>query len=142
MGDKVKTAVFGRDMRVELKDYKLSASGNKINIVESGEGYFMPEILPSSFLEWPIRKKFLLFGPRIYKRIYFVLKKGAKCIDFNDATIIYGPDTEQLKKANMAVLAQKIASDTNKGTPWYIWAIFLFSLLSLVLLLRISGVIG
>jgi len=142
MADKVKTAVFGADLRVELKNYELSKSGNKINIVSSGEGYFMPEIGPTTFLDWPASKRYLLFGPRTYKRVFFALKKGAKCVDFGtDDGILYGPDQEQLKKANLNLLATKIGSDANQGTPWYIWAILGLSVLSFFLMLQISGVI-
>lgn len=141
MTDKIKTAIFGKDLRVELKSYKLNTSGNKISIVSSGEGYFMPDIGPTTFLDWPSWKKFIFFGPRTYKRIFFVEKKGAKCVDFGMGGKIYGPDTEQLKKANLALLAEKIGHDAHKGTPWYIWAILISSLLSFFLLLQMSGVI-
>ena len=137
---KVKTAIFGNDLRVELKDHKLSKSGNKIDIVSSGEGYFMPEIGPTTFLDWPIRKRFLLFGPTIYKRVYFSIKKGTKCVDFLTG-VVYGPDEEQLKKSNLNLLATKIGKDANEGTPWYMWAILAFSFLSFFLLLNISGVL-
>ena len=137
MPSKVKTAIFGNDLRVELKNHKLSASGNKIDIVSSGEGYFMPEIGPTTFLDWPIRKKFFLFGPTIYKRVYFSIKKGTKCVDFLTG-VVYGPDQEQLKKANLNLLATKIGKDANQGTPWYIWIIILFLL---GILLNVFGVI-
>ena len=138
MTDKVKTAVFGKDLRVEFKDYKLTTTGHKISIVPEGAGYFMPEIGPTTFLDLPLWKKYLLFGPRTYKRVYFIEKKGAKCVDFGEGGKIYGPDIEQLKKANMALLAEKIGQDANKGTPWYIWAILGFEIL---ILLYLMGVI-
>ena len=139
MPSKVKTAIFGKDLRVTLKDYALSASGNKINIVSSGEGYFMPEIGPTNFLDWPSYKRYILFGPRTYKRIFFALKKSAKCVDFGtDNGIIYGPDQEQLKKANLNLLATKIGKDANQGTPWYIWIMILFLL---GILLNVFGVL-
>ena len=135
---KVKTAVFGNDLRVELKNYEISKSGNKIDIVSSGEGYFMPEIGPTTFLDWPIRKRFFLFGPTIYKRVYFSIKKGTKCVDFLTG-VVYGPDEEQLKKANLNLLATKIGKDANQGTPWYIWAILAVSVFTL---LYTMGVVG
>ena len=135
---KVKTAIFGNDLRVELKNYEISKSGNKINIVSGGEGYFMPEIGPTTFLDWPIRKRFLLAGPTIYKRVYFSIKKGTKCVDFLTG-VVYGPDEEQLKKANLNLLATKIGKDANQGTPWYIWAILAVSIFTL---LSVMGVIG
>ena len=135
---KVKTAIFGNDLRVELKNYGISKSGNKIDIVSSGEGYFMPEIGPTTFLDWPIRKRFFLFGPTIYKRVYFSIKKGTKCVDFLTG-VVYGPDEEQLKKSNLNLLATKIGKDANQGTPWYIWAILAVSIFTL---LSVMGVIG
>ncbi|GAH92079.1 unnamed protein product, partial [marine sediment metagenome] len=151
LGKKVKTAIFGKDQRVKLKDYELSASGNKINITKGGEGYFMPEIGPTTFLDWPIRKRFLLFGSPVYKRIFFALKKGSRCVDFAkriadyDAetklgVVVYGPDEEQLKTSNLNLLATKIGQDTEQGVPWYIWIILIPSLLSFLMLLQMSGV--
>ena len=152
LGKKVKTAVFGKDQRVKLKDHELSASGNKISIVTGGEGYFMPEIGPTTFLDWPIRKKYLLFGPDVYTRIFFALRKGAKCVDFAKriadydeetqlGVMVYGPDEEALKKSNLNLLATKIGKDTNPDTPWYIWVILISSVLGLLILLNMSGVL-
>jgi len=131
LGKKVKTAIFGNDLRVKLKDHELSASGNKISIVTGGEGYFMPEIGPTTFLDWPIRKRFLLFGPTVYTRIFFSIKKGSKCVDFLTG-VVYGPDEEALKKSNLNLLATKIGKDTNQETPlvtWLILAGVVFSIL-------------
>ncbi|MBK5102591.1 MAG: hypothetical protein JJE15_16690, partial [Desulfobacteraceae bacterium] len=116
---KVKTAIFGNDLRVELKNYEISKNGNRLSIVPEGAGYFMPEIGPTTFLDWPIRKRFFLFGPTIYKRVYFSIKKGTKYVDFLTG-VVYGPDEEQLKKSNLNLLATKIGKDANQGTPWYI----------------------
>ena len=135
---KVKTAVFGNDLRVELKNYEISKNGNRLSIVPEGAGYFMPEIGPTTFLDWPIRKRFFLFGPTIYKRVYFSIKKGTKCVDFLTG-VVYGPDEEQLKKSNLNLLATKIGKDANQGTPWYIWAILAVSIFTL---LYTMGVIG
>ncbi len=143
LGKKVKTAIFGKDQCVILKDHELSASGNKISIVTGGEGYFMPEIGPTTFLDWPIRKRFLLFGSTVYARIYFSLKKGDKCVDFAKhianydeetklGVLVYGPDEEALKKSNLNLLATKIGKDTNQETPlvtWLILAGVVFSIL-------------
>ena len=149
---KVKTAIFGKDLRIELKEHELSASGNKINIVSGGEGYFMPEIGPTTFLDWPSFKRYILFGPRTYKRIFFALKRGSKCVDFAQhianydeetkmGVLVYGPDEEALKQSNLNLLVTKVGKDANQGTPWYIWPILIFSLLSFLLLLNISGVL-
>lgn len=135
MVEKVRTAVFGKDQRVELKDYPISASGNKIHIKSGGEGHFMPEIGPNQFLDWPIRKKYLLFGGWVYKRIFFVLKLGTKCIDFSlDDPKAYGPDIEELKRSNANLLATKIGTDTAQKTPWILYLIVIFQLLMIIIL--------
>ena len=137
MADTVITAVFGKDLRIQLKRRKLSTSGNKIKIVPSGEGYFMPEIGPTTFLDWPSRKKYIFFGARTYKRVYFAQKLASKCVDFGkDEVEIHIPDPEQLKRANAALLAEKIGQDARKGTPWYIWALILLQLLAIIILVQ------
>ena len=137
MADKVITAVFGKDLRIHLKKRELSTTGNKIKIVPAGEGYFMPEIGPTTFLDWPSRKKFILFGPRSYKRVYFAQKLASKCVDFGkDIVEIHPPDREQLKRANLSLLAEKVGQDTQKGTPWYIWALILLQLLAIIILVQ------
>ena len=140
MGKKVKTAIFDSDLRVELKDHEISNNGNRISIVPEGAGYFMPEIGPTTFLDWPLRKKYYLFGSTIYQRVYFTLKKGSRCIDFLTG-VVYGPDVEQVKRANLNLLAEKIGTDNNPTTPWYIWAILIPSVISFILLLNMSGVL-
>jgi len=136
----VKTAIFGNDLRVKLKNYEISGNGNRISIVPEGAGYFMPEIGPTTFLDWPIRKKYLLFGSTIYQRVYFTIKKGSKCVDFLTG-VVYGPDEEALKKSNLNLLVTKVGKDTNEGTPWYIWPILVFSMLSFFMLLSVARVI-
>jgi hypothetical protein len=142
MGDtKVKTAVFGKDLRVELKNYPLSKSGNKIDIVDSGEGYFMPEIGPTTFLDWPSFKRYLLFGPRTYKRVFFALRKGAKCIDFGkDEGMIFGPDQEQLKRAMGTTMLAQIGKEKVEVT-WRDWAVLIFTFLTFLIVLTTSGVL-
>jgi len=152
MGKKVKLAVFDKDQTVKLERHEISNNGNRISIVPEGAGYFMPEIGPTKFLYWPIRKRYFLFGERNYERVYFALKKGTSCLDFAKkiayydeetalGVVVYGPDVEQVKRANLNLLAEKIGVDNNPKTPWYVWPILIFSLLSFFLLLNISGVL-
>lgn len=137
MTDKVITAVFGKDLRIQLKKRELSASGTKIKIVPAGEGYFMPEIGPTTFLDWPSRKRYLFFGARTHKRVFFAQKLASKCVDFGkEDVVIHTPDPEQLKRANAALLAEKIGQDAQKGTPWYIWALILLQLLAIIILVQ------
>lgn len=119
MKNKVKTAIFGKDLRVELKKHELSATGNKISIVPEGAGYFMPEIGPTTFLDWPSWKKFIFFGPRTYVRVFFVEKKGAKCVDFGEGGKVYGPDQEQVDKAIGSTLLHKVGKPEKEGISWY-----------------------
>lgn len=152
MGKKVKLAVFDKDQTVKLERHEISNNGNRISIVPEGAGYFMPEIGPTKFLYWPMRKKFLFFGSYVYERVYFALKKGSSCLDFAkqiayydektaNAVVVYGPDVEQVKKANLNLLAEKIGVDNNPQTPWYIWVILLSSLFSAAILLQMSGLL-
>ena len=139
--EKVQTAVFGKDLRVVKKKYHLSKSGNKIDIVSSGEGYFMPEIGPTHFLDMPTRKRFFLFGQQLYERTYFVLKKGSKCVDFGDGTgIIYGPDGEQVKIAVGNTLLPQINKEKIDLT-WKDWAILVMTGLTFLMVLNMSGVL-
>lgn len=139
MTNKVRTAFYGKDLRVEIKKYPLNKSGNKIEIVNGGENHFMPDIGPNSFLDMPVRKRYLLFGPWVYTRTFFALKRAEKCIDFFPEGIVYGPDPEQLKRANMAMLAKDIGKDGQKGTPWYAWFILLLQIVLLGLIFQMVG---
>jgi hypothetical protein len=141
MVEKVRTAFYGKDLRVEIKKYPLNDAGNKIKIVSGGEGHFMPDIGPNSFLDMPTRKKYLLFGPWVYTRTFFALKRAEKCIDFFPEGTVYGPDPEQLKKANLGALANRIGSEANQGTPWYVWVTVLMQILIFFLLLSSGGYI-
>lgn len=141
MPEKVEVAVFDEDLKIrKLKKFDVSENGAQIRIVSGGEGHFMPRFDSSSFLEFPSWKKYLLFGPRSWKRLYFVRNKGEKCVNFKTETT-YGPNPEQLKRANLQLLAEKIGADSNKGIPWYSWLTLLFSLVSFILLLKVAGVI-
>lgn len=134
MVDKVRTAFYGKDLRVEIKKYPLNSSGNKIEVVSGGTHHFMPDIGPNSFLDMPVRKKYLFFGPWVYARTFFALRRAERCIDFFPEGTVYGPDSEQLKKANMVMIAKDIGKDANKGVPWYGWASVIFSMLTFFLL--------
>lgn len=141
-GGKVKTAIFGNDLFVEIKDYPISKAGNKIDIVNTGAGYFMPEIGPNKFLYWPIRKKYLFFGAWVYTRIFFAMKRGKSCIDFSlDDPKAYGPDIEQIDSALGNNLASQVGSGVETKTPWYIWFILVLNIIVFILVLQIAGVI-
>jgi len=85
-----------------------------------------------------LRKKYLFFGPRIYERIYFVEKKGAKCVDFGQGGTVYGPDEEGQKRAIGATLLNKIGKPEKEGLQF--WQIALL-LLTLAITAKVFGVI-
>ena len=136
---KVKTAVFGNDNRVEWKNYELNDSGNRISIVKEGAGYFMPEIDNDSPLYFPSWKKFLLFGERTYKRVYFVNNKAKKCYDFKRGEMSL-PDLEAIDTSIASTQLNKIGSPV-ENIPWQLWATMMFSLLGFFLALVGSGVL-
>lgn len=83
MARKVTLATYGQDLKVELKEYPLNEKETAIEITKSGKAYWQPKIGPTKFLDFPALKKFLLFGPRRYKRVYIAPKMGKSCIDFS-----------------------------------------------------------
>jgi len=142
MVEKVNTAIFGADLKVApIKKYEIDESGSKIRInPKGGKGHFMPSFTNSSYLDMPKMKRYLFFGDRKYKRIYFVRKLASACVDFN-TPFVPMPDQKQVMDAANSALIKNFGSDET-GTPWYVWPILIFSLLSFFLLLRITGVIG
>ena len=136
---KVKTAVFGNDNIVEWKNYELNDSGNRISIVKEGAGYFMPEIDNDSPLYFPSWKKFILFGERTYKRVYFVNNKAKKCYDFKRGEMSL-PDLEQIDNSIASTQLNKIGSPV-ENIPWQLWITMMFSLLGFFLALVSSGVL-
>ena len=141
MSRKVTLAIFDNDLRCKIGKYPVSDDGTKIRVVSGGENHHMPVFDNDSFLEFP-RGKLEIWKPK-YTRYYIVKGKGKKCVDFKgDTPTIFPPDPEALKRANLNLLATKIGKDTNQGTPWYIWAILISTLLNLFLVLQMSGVLN
>ena len=136
---KVKTAVFGNDNCVEWKDYELNESGNRISIVKEGAGYFMPEIDNDSPLYFPSWKKWIFFGERTYKKVYFVNNKAKKCYDFKRGELSL-PDLEQIDTSIASTQLNKIGSPV-QDLPWQLWAILASTLLNLLFILNMSGVL-
>jgi len=141
MVEKVRTAFYGKDLRVAYKNYPLNSSGDKIEVVNGGEHHFMPDVGPTSFLDMPVRKRYLLFGPWVYVRTFFAVKRAKKCIDFFPEGLVYGPDPEQLKKANAVALAKTIGSDRQQSSPWALYLVILLQGISMILLAQMAGVI-
>ena len=114
---KVKLAVFDNDLKLVIKKYPLSIDGTKISVVSGGEAHWAPGFDTDSFLEFP-KKKWELWKPE-WTRIYFVKKKGEKCVNFKTGKVS-GPDPEQLKEAVGTTMLGKIGQ-TKEETPFVLW---------------------
>ena len=137
--EKVKVAIFDNDLKIRtLKKYEVSDDGTKIRIVSGGEGHFMPTFDTSSFLEFAGRKKYLLFGAREWDRIYFVKKKGVKCVNFKTQEVL-GPSPEESKKAIGATLLDKIGQEKQDVT-WQLWAILGITIFTLLITMGVINV--
>ena len=141
MVEKVNVAIFGSDLKVApIKTYEVNESGSQIRInPKGGKGHFMPAFTNSSYLDIPTFKKYLLFGAMKYKRIYFVRKMADACVDFFTPFVPI-PDPKQVMEAANSVLIKNFGREET-GTPWYVWPILIFSLLSFLVLLGTSGVL-
>lgn len=108
---KVNLAIIDTDLMIRtLKKYPLSSNGRQIVVVNGGENHFMPKITNTSYLEFPTKKKYLIFGKRMYKKIYFSMNKAKKCIDFKSGEVGM-PSPEQLKVAIASTMLGKIGQD-------------------------------
>jgi len=141
MGEpKVFLAIIDMDLKIRtLKQHPLSTNGRQINVYSGGEGHFMPVITNTSYIEFPSWKRFFLFGPRQYKRVYFAMNKAKKCIDFESGEISL-PSAEQMKAAMAATMLGQIGKD-KADMIWWHWAVLIFTFLSFMLLLNVSGVL-
>ena len=88
MARKVTLAIFDNDLKTTIKKYPLSKDGTKIIVTSGGEGNWAPSFDNDSFIEFP--KPWYKGGG--WQRIYFVKKKGDKCVNFkSDPPTIPGP---------------------------------------------------
>ena len=131
---KVTVAIFDNDLKATLGKYELSDTGMKIRIKSGGEANWNPSFDNDSFIEIP-RGKFE-FWKRKYTRIYFVKKKGKKCVNFKTG-IVSGPDPEQLKEAIGAIAFKNLGKDDNQPT----WITYATLAISFFVLLIVSGVL-
>lgn len=139
--NKVNLAIIDTDLTIRtLQKYPLSDNGRQILVMKGGENHFMPQITNTSYLEFPTRKKYYLFGEKIYKRIYFAMNKAKKCVDFESGEVSL-PSPEEMKKAISALVIGKMGQDANK-MMWFHWATLIFAFLSFLILLNLSGVIN
>ena len=138
-GHKLNLATIDLDLKIrEIKRYPLSANGRHIEVCNGGEGHFMPLITNTSCIEFPSWKRYYLFGERTHKRIYFAMNKAKKCIDFASGEVDL-PSLELMKQAMATTMLGQIGKEKQEMT-WQTWATLIFSLLTFLMMLNISGV--
>lgn len=136
---KLNVAIFDNDLKCRpIKKYEISDNGTQIRIKSGGTEHFMPTFDNNSFLEIPTRKKFLLFGDRIYKRIYFVKNKGEKCVNFHTGEV-KGPNPEQSKEAIGASLLKQVGQVALR-IPTSIYVLLIANLLMSLVMMKVLGV--
>jgi len=114
--EKVLLAIYDNDLKCRtVKKYEVSDSGTQIKVKSGGDGHFMPMFDNESFLELPIRKKYIFFGGQIWKRFYFVKKKGEKCVNFRTGEA-FGPNPEDAKKAIGSTLLEQVGKNKPENT--------------------------
>jgi hypothetical protein len=128
MARKVTLAIFDNDLKAKIGKYELSDDGTKIKVKSGGDAHWMPSFDRDSFIELP-KKKWEFWKPQ-WTRIYFVKKKGKKCVNFKTETVS-GPDPEELKKAVGATMLNQIGKDKQDTTmiQWLTLAGIVFSIL-------------
>ena len=135
MTRKVKLAIFDADLKVEIKKYPISESGNHILVTKGGEKHFMPTFDNTSFIEFPVRFPWS-FWKTSYERIYFVRKLAKKCVDFKTEKI-EGPSPEFVKEMGTKVMLDRL-NKQKQETGWQIWLLLAVSIFTL---LYVMGVI-
>jgi len=141
MVEKVNVTIFGADLQASIiKQYEVDDTGSKIRInPKGGKGHFMPAFTNTSYLDLPSFKKYLFFGSRTYKRVYFVRKMASACVDFFTPFVPL-PDMKQIMDAAESEIVKNFGKENN-DTPWYVWPILIFSGLGFLLILATSGVL-
>ena len=140
MTEKIKLFVIDKDLRIRESGNFEVGDADKIKYKTGGTENWNPLIGETTYVEKKGWKKWLLFGERNWIREYYILRKGEKCIDFKTADVPT-PDPEKLKLANAGLLARDIGKDSSPNIPWQMWATFIFSLLTFLLMLNVAGVI-
>lgn len=140
MTEKINLFIIDKDLRVREEGMYEVGDADKIRYKSGGTENWNPQFGETTYIEKKGWKKWLLFGPRNWKREYYVMRKGEKCIDFKTRDIPT-PNPTKLKLANASMLAKDIGKDSEPSTPWQMWAAFIFSLLTFFLMLSTSGVL-
>jgi len=135
---KVTLAIIDTDLTIRtLKKYPLSSNGRQIDVISGGENHFMPAITNTAYLEFPSRKKYFLFGSRMYKKIYFAMNKAKKCVDFKTGEVGM-PSPEQLKVAIASTMLAKIGKEKQDIT----WVGYVTLAVTVLTLLSVMGVLS
>lgn len=111
MARKVKLAIFDNDLRAKVGKYEVNKDGTKIIVIPSGEGYHAPSFDNDSFIEFPYRA-ITSFWRKSYRKVFFVKRKGKKCVNFKtDPPVVFPPDEEELKRAVGSTMLGQIGKD-------------------------------
>lgn len=136
MTRKVILAIFDNDLKATVKKYEISTDGTKIRVKsKGGEGQWMPTFDRDSFIEFPFRSPFS-FWKISYRRIYFVKKRGKKCVNFKTGEV-QGPSPEDLNNAVGATLLKELGQEDKKPT----WISYVTLALAILIFLMVSGAV-
>lgn len=137
MADKVKVAIYNNDLRISsINEYEISQDGTQIKIVPDGAGTWKPEFTSTTYLEQPRRKWYPPFH-KYWERVYFVPRKGAKCVDFATGTAT-GPKQEDLDNAITSVGLKNLGQDEQKTSP----ILYLVAFLDIIMMLILIQIVG
>lgn len=132
MSNKVKVALFDKDLKVEIKKFSLSSDGQRIDIQQGGKGHFKPIIGPTTYLD--IKRPWYVGGG--YQRVYFAMKWSKECVDFATPKV-HGPDPSAVMQAARAEILRSKAEEA-QAVHWSVWV--MLGLLVLTFL-KVFGVI-
>lgn len=140
MANMIRVAIYDNDYKIrEIKKYKIAQDGDRISIVNSGAGKFMPYFDNSSYLLFPSWKKWLFFGPRSYKELYVVKNGAESCVNFYTGRAV-GPSIEEKKKANLGALANNLSQGAGLKIPWHITVILVLLFGCQLIIMKVLGV--
>ena len=126
---KVKTAVFGRNLVADVRQYEVSSKDSKIKIRKGGKRNFNPSFTETSHLMMPKG-----FGRR--EPVYFVRNGATACIDFKtEDPEIKGADQSQVIEAAEAEIIRNFGKES-KDTPWYVYVMLGMLFLNLLILIQ------
>jgi len=140
MTEKIKLFIIDKDLRIRESGNFEVGDADKVKYKSGGTENWNPVIGETTYIEKKGWKKYVLFGQRNWVREYYTIRKGEKCIDFKTGDVPT-PNPEKLKLANASLLAKDIGKDSNPSIPWQIWAALIFSFLTFLFMLNMSGVI-